>query len=55
MKNKTFLTMIMTAIFIILLPLLIVEILIKKPNEIIGRIKLSFQLMLFVIGLSRCK
>lgn len=41
----------MTIVFIMLLPLIIIEILIKNPNDIIGRVKLSFQLMLFVVNL----
>jgi len=51
MKNRTIHKTIMTVVFIILLPLIIIEILIKKPNDIIGRVKLSFQLMLFVVNL----
>lgn len=51
MKNRTIHKTIMTLVFIILLPLLIIEILIKNPNDIIARVKLSFQLMLFVVNL----
>jgi hypothetical protein len=41
----------MTIVFIMLLPFLVVEILIKNPNEVIARVKLSYQLMLFVVNL----
>lgn len=51
MKNRTIHKTIMTVVFIMLLPLIIIEILIKNPNDIIARIKLSFQLMLFVVNL----
>lgn len=51
MKNKTIHKIIMTVVFIVLLPLITIEILIKNPNDIIARIKLSFQLMLFVVNL----
>lgn len=41
--------------FIILLPLLILEMLIKNPHDIIARVRLSFQLMLFVVDLGTRK
>lgn len=51
MKNKTIHKTLMTIVFIMLLPFLVVEILIKNPNEVIARVKLSYQLMLFVVNL----
>lgn len=51
MKNRMIHKMIMTIVFIIVLPLITAEILIKSPNDIIARVKLSFQLMLFVVNL----
>lgn len=51
MKNRTANKAIMTIVFIMLLPLITAEILIKNPNDIIARVKLSFQLMLFVVNL----
>lgn len=51
MKNRIVHKAIMTIIFIMLLPLITAEILIKNPNDIIARVKLSFQLMLFVVNL----
>lgn len=51
MKNKTIHKTLMTIVFITLLPFLVVEILIKNPNEVIARVKLSYQLMLFVVNL----
>lgn len=51
MKNRTIHKAIMTIVFIMLLPFLVIEILIKNPNEVIARVKLSFQLMLFVVNL----
>ncbi len=51
MKNKTIHKTLMTMVFIMLLPFLVVEILIKNPNEVIARVKLSYQLMLFVVNL----
>ncbi|MDO9000980.1 MAG: hypothetical protein Q7W45_14530 [Bacteroidota bacterium] len=55
MKNKTIPKIIMTMVFIVLLPLITIEILIKNPNDIIARVKLSFQLMLFVVDLGSRK
>lgn len=49
--NKTIHRVLMTIVFIMLLPFLVVEILIKNPNEVIARVKLSYQLMLFVVNL----
>lgn len=51
MKNRTIHKMLMTIVFIILLPLIIIEILLKNPNDIVDRVKLSYQLMLFVVTL----
>lgn len=51
MKNRTVHKAIMTIVFIMLLPLITAEILIKNPTDIIGRVKLSYQLMLFVVNL----
>lgn len=53
MKNRTTNEIIMTIVFIVLLPLIILEIMIKKPNELISRVRLSYQLMLFIIGFGR--
>lgn len=51
MKNRTIHKTIMTVVFIMLLPLIIIEILFKNPHDIIARVKLSYQLMLFVVNL----
>lgn len=41
----------MTVVFIMLLPLITIEILIKNPHDFFARVKLSYQLMLFVVNL----
>ncbi len=51
MKNRTIHKMLMTIVFIMLLPLIIIEILIKNPHGFFARVKLSYQLMLFVVNL----
>lgn len=55
MKNKTIHKTIMTIVFIVLLPFLIIEALVKSSIDIFSRIRLSYQLMLFVINLSNQK
>lgn len=55
MKNKTILKMIMAMLFIAFLPLITIELLIKKPNAIISQVRLNFQLMLFLVNLGRGK
>lgn len=44
-----------TAVFIIFLPLIAIEVLIKHQDHFFARIKLSFQLMLFVVDLGSQK
>lgn len=51
--KKTFTKILMTLLFTVLLPLMIVELLLRKPGELFSRIRLSYQLMLFIIGFGR--
>lgn len=51
MKNKTILKVLMTVIFIVLLPLVVMEQLIKRSSDIFSSIRLSYQMMLFVVNL----
>lgn len=44
-----------TAAFTAFLPLIAAELLIKNPHDIVARVKLSFQLMLFVVNLGNQK
>jgi inner membrane protein involved in colicin E2 resistance len=51
MKKKTILKLIMMVIFIVLLPLILIEQLINKSSDIFSSIRLSYQMMLFVVNL----
>jgi len=44
-----------SVVFIIFMPLIAIELLIKRQDHFFARIKLSFQLMLFVIDFGRKK
>lgn len=44
-----------TTAFIILLPLIAIELMIKRPDDFVAQIKLSFQVMLFVVNLGSQK
>lgn len=48
MKTKRILTIVLTLLFILFLPLMIIEMVIKQQHGIAGRLKLNFQLMLFL-------
>lgn len=52
MKN-TITKILMTVFFTVMLPLITVELLLQKPGELISRIRLSYQIMLFVISFGR--
>lgn len=52
MKTRITAKILMTLFFMVCLPFLAIELLIRKPGRIIEQIKLSFQLMLYVIGLA---
>lgn len=51
MNKKTILKALMTVIFIILLPLILMEQLIKSSSDIFSSVRLSYQMMLFVVNL----
>jgi hypothetical protein len=53
MKNKTILKVIMTVIFTLLFPLILIEQLIKRSSDIFSSIRLSYQIMLFIVDLGR--
>lgn len=44
-----------TAVFILFLPLIAIELVLKRQGHFFARIKLSFQLMLFVVDLGSQK
>lgn len=48
MKTKGILTIVLTLLFILFLPLMIIEMVIKQQHGIAERLKLNFQLMLFL-------
>ena len=49
MNRKTIKHILAIVVFIIILPLIVVELIIKRQDHFFARIKLSFQLMLFII------
>ena len=55
MKTKTIITAIVFMVFTLLIPFMIIEMLIKAQNNIPSRIRLSFQIMLFVVNLGSQK
>lgn len=55
MNNKTVNKLFAISVFILLLPLIVIELIIKQPKNFLERVKLNFQLMLFVIDLGNQK
>lgn len=52
---KKAIQLLVTIAFIFLLPLMVIELIAKKPRNILEQIKLNFQLTLFVVDLGRQK
>lgn len=52
---KKVIQLLVTIIFIFLLPLMVIELLMRNPRNISEQIKLNFQLTLFVVDLGRRK
>lgn len=49
MNRKTIKQILATVVFIVFLPLIAIELMIKSQGHFFARIKLSYQLMLFII------
>ena len=52
---KKVIQLLVTIVFIFLLPLMVIELIMKNPHHISEQIKLNFQLTLFVVDLGRQK
>ncbi len=55
MNRKTIKHILAIVVFIIFLPLIAIELLVKRQDHFFARIKLSFQLLLFVIDFGKQK